>query len=185
MNLADCFLIASKVSGDYAEIGVYRGATFFRMLKAAAMAGRRCHAVDSFAGMAEPTGGDGPVGAREYPAGKFDQDGPAAFTAELEKQSGCASAVIHCGWVPEVLETIGCSQFALVVVDLDHYAPTLASLNWAWPKIVPGGLLVMHDWFPSKTTLASKAAVEFAGSVGIPPTEIDEHYAVWCKPRGN
>ena len=77
-NHVDLEWLASKVRGvpgDFAEIGVFRGAAFRKVAALAGQQGKRAHAFDSFAGMAEPSTVDGPT----YPKGMFDIGGSDEF----------------------------------------------------------------------------------------------------------
>ena len=70
-NHADLEWLAPKVAnvaGDFAEIGVFRGAAFRKVAELAAVQNKHAHAFDSFAGMDEPTAADG----NAYPKGKFE-----------------------------------------------------------------------------------------------------------------
>ena len=46
-------------------------------------------------------------------------------------------------------------QFSFIYIDLDHHDPTAAALEWAWPRLAPGGILGFDDYFPGRERLAS------------------------------
>ena len=53
------------------------------------------------------------------------------------------------------------SDFALVVIDVDHYRPTADSLSWAAPRVSRGGILALDDYLPATDLLATRAIKEF------------------------
>jgi len=63
--------------------------------------------------------------------------------------------------VPDVLVKCPDGPFAFADVDMDHYVPTLAALNWLWDRMVPGGIIHADDHFPDRDWLASRAINEF------------------------
>lgn len=47
---------------------------------------------------------------------------------------------------PRPQKTHAPSWFSFCYVDVDYYESTLETLNYAVPRIVPGGLLLLDDW---------------------------------------
>ncbi len=161
-NHADIEWLAPKianVAGDFAEIGVFRGAAFRKLAELAAAQNKHAHAFDSFAGMGEPTAADG----SGYPKGKFDIGGPAEFERLMTK-AGVAREryTMWAGYVPDCFRTVPSElRFSFVILDVDHYQPTVDSLQWLVPRITPGGILALDDYVPRCGALASKAIDEF------------------------
>ena len=50
---------------------------------------------------------------------------------------------------------------ALVSLDPDLYEPTLAGLCAFWPKLVPGGMILIHDYNSAQFEGAGKAVRSF------------------------
>jgi len=150
------------VAGDFAEIGVFRGAAFRKLAALAAQQAKLAHAFDSFVGMDAPTAEDG----THYPKGKFDIGGPAQFV-QLMTAAGVQPELyrVWAGYVPACFEQAPPAlRFSLAILDLDHYRPTAASLGWLAPRINDGGLLALDDYVPSHDALATKAIREFLAS---------------------
>lgn len=119
--------------GDFIELGVYNGNTL-RIIKS--MAGnRKVLAVDSFVGFPESSGHplDDSI---KYHKGRFDVGGKCPV-------SGC---LVYKGFIPEILKTITETNFAFAHVDLDWYTTTLDTLNWLWPRMSKGGIIMGHDY---------------------------------------
>ena len=157
-------VLSRRVIGDWAEFGVWRATTFMPLAELARRNGRRIHAVDSFRGLGPTTERDG----GEYQAGCLDVGGSAVFR-DLAAPFG-ATILIHEGWVPDVLGELAEVRFGFVHLDLDQYAPTLASLKFLWPRLAPGGCVVCHDWEPEGRTLAAGAIADWAAGAGVPYT---------------
>jgi len=119
-----------------------------------------CYAVDSWRGMAPPTDRDVESdGTCQYPEG-----GLATDYAKFEKRIASFGDTVRIvrGFIPDVLEEIGAGvRFAFAHVDLDQYAPTLCALRWIWPRVVPGGIVAVHDWFFGREILAAAAVVDW------------------------
>jgi len=150
---------ARNVPGDFAEIGVFRGAAFRKVAALAAQQGKLAHAFDSFVGMDEPTAEDG----SQYPKGKFDIGGPDQFI-RLMTEAGVPreSYRVWAGYVPGCFEPAPQAlRFSLAILDLDHYRPTVEGLAWLAPRINDGGLLALDDFVPSHDALATRAIREF------------------------
>ena len=52
----------------------------------------------------------------------------------------------HQGLFPASAETLGHLRFSFVHLDLDLYDSTVAALEWFWPRIESGGMLLSHDY---------------------------------------
>ena len=161
-NHADLEWLAPKVAnvaGDFAEIGVFRGAAFRKVAELAAVQNKHAHAFDSFAGMDEPTAADG----NAYPKGKFDLGGPAEFERLMNK-AGVAREryTMWPGYVPDCFGKVPPAlRFSFVILDLDHYQPTVDALFWLQPRINAGGLLALDDYVSGADGLATRAIREF------------------------
>lgn len=158
-DLAWMARLVRHVPGDFAEIGVFRGAAFRKLAALAHEQGRTTHAFDSFRGMAAPQPEDG----GQYAAGKFDIGGADAFV-RLMGEAGVAREWyrVWAGYIPDCFTDVPPdTRFSLVVVDVDHYRPTADSLAWAAPRIAPGGVLALDDFVPAHDRLATRAIREF------------------------
>lgn len=160
-------VIADKIPGDFAEIGVWRGATFLPLAEAGRRDSRTIHAVDSFRGLATP----GPRDSKTvFQRGALSAHGPETFRSLVSKFGD--SVRIHEGYIPDVLESLNGTAFAFVHLDVDHYGPTLASLRHVWPRLSVGGTVACHDWKKGGDMLAagaindwlSEASVQIAGT---------------------
>ena len=187
-NHADLEWLASKVSnvpGDFAEIGVFRGAAFRKVAALAGQQSKRAHAFDSFTGMNEPSPVDGP----SYPKGMFDIGGSDEFV-RLMTQAGVARELYYLwpGYVPECFVKVpGDLHYSFAILDLDHYQPTADALRWLPARINDHGLLALDDYVPTtnKGILATRAIDEFlATDHGFEKIALfNQHMILRKKPR--
>lgn len=150
-DLLQYFNATLDVPGARAECGAYRGAT--GLLLARAWRARRpdfdgdgLYLIDSFAG----TSASGPydlipvrdgAGLRRepfFPVAQAAVD-PAAVRRsfhEFPRVALCA------GWIPAVFAPLAALRWAFVHLDVTLHAPTLAALEYFYPRLNPGGVIV-------------------------------------------
>lgn len=103
----------------------------------------------------------GPNDNESYIRGRFSIGGVQNF-----KYADHTNAKMWPGFVPESLSgEVELLKFRFVHIDLDHYEPTLAALRWVWPRLNPGGIVCVHDYFPGETCHATPAVDLWRGEV--------------------
>jgi len=180
-HIAELVDATADVPGDLMEIGVWYGFTFLPLALRAGTRLRKAHAVDSFAGMAEPTPLDRePDGSCRFPAGVLAADRAALESAIRPIAADCR---IWQGFVPEVLDRISLpAGLAFAHLDLDQYAPTRAALAWTWPRLNPGGIVAVHDYIPGQRRLATAGVDDAARQLRIAPAGRNESSGhVWFR----
>lgn len=143
-------LLALAPAGPRIEMGVFRGAT----LAVISQHSGETIGVDSFAGMAEPTDRDMPDDKNPYPKGRL------ACSMDNVARAVPSARLIR-GYVPAVLADVPDQLYAFARLDMDHYEPTKAALDWLWPRMMIGGVLSCDDYFAGNYFLASGAINEF------------------------
>jgi len=154
-----------RASGDFAEVGVWEGDNFSRLISLARDCGRTAWAFDSFVGMAEP----GPNDGDQYPKGRFSVGGVSRFVGKMQEMHGRVRKKgdgweVCAGFVPWCLAQVGDRRFAFVYIDLDHYEPTKLALEWAWEHVQDGGIILCDDYVAEnveKGILAARAIAAF------------------------
>ena len=154
-NLVQYFLAALRVPGARAECGVYRGATALLLCHAwrsrtADFDGTDLFLIDSFAGSSDSGQHDlipvraesGPRMEPFFPAGKTDTSPELvrSFFADFPKVEICA------GWIPPVLEQLPARTWSFVHLDVTLYEPTLAALEYFYPRLAEGGVILCDDY---------------------------------------
>jgi hypothetical protein len=133
--------LALRRPGEVAECGVFRGASAFLMARALHRggAGRRLHLFDSFAGLSAPEPADGAYWAAGILACRREE--AAANLAEFGDL-----VRFHEGWIPERFGEVEASRFCFVHIDVDLFRPTRAALEFFYPRMVAGGLILCDDY---------------------------------------
>ncbi len=133
VEIYQAFAGCDKIAGDMAEAGVFLGGTAMVML--AASPKKPLHLFDTFEGLPHDEG--------DFKAGEWAGSIPdvkrnlAGYEDRLE---------FHVGLFPASAAGLEDLRFSCVHLDLDLYDSTLAALEWFWPRMVPGGILVSHDY---------------------------------------
>ena len=145
------------VPGDAAELGVYRGA-FARCINAL-LSERPLWLFDSFSGFAEEE-------ARREVAGlveahrRTDEERVLALLPYPER------AKIRKGFFPGTAAGLEHLRFALVSLDADLEESTLEGLRWFWPRLSPGGALLLHDWGNPRLPGVARALARYEQELG-------------------
>jgi O-methyltransferase len=132
----------SNLSGNTAECGVFKGASSYLICEAnQANGGRRLHHMfDSFAGLSNPSEVDGD----HWSAGDL------ACSLESVRNNLCefndAVMVFHVGFIPKRFYEVSEEQFSFVHIDVDLYQPTMDSLIFFYPRMQPGGIILLDDY---------------------------------------
>ena len=87
------------------------------------------------------------------------------------------NAIIRKGFFPESATDVD-GDFVFVNLDFDLYAPILAGLEFFYPKLVIGGVILIHDYFASEVFAANKAVDEFCLAHNLYPLPIGDVLSV-------
>jgi hypothetical protein len=121
------------LSGDMAELGVYRGGS--ARVICAACPHKLLHLFDTFAGL--PADDDDLQGFHRQ--GQF-----AAELGEVQSYLAGLKVTYHVGTFPNM--PLPDARFSLIHLDADLYQSTTAALAYFWPRMVRGGALVLDDY---------------------------------------
>jgi hypothetical protein len=126
------------LEGDLAELGVYRGQTAGLIARMARRLGRTAFLLDTFEGFDQSD------------LGGIDADKEIQFTdtslEAVKAAVGEDSVKFVKGHFPGTATEIPETSFCLAHIDCDLYAPILSSLEYFYPRLVPGGFLIIHDY---------------------------------------
>jgi len=152
-NIQTCYeaVRRDEVLGDLIETGVWRGGAsiFMRALLAAYDdVDRHVWVADSFRGLPQPDAIRYPadVGDRHHTAGAL-----AVGRAEVAQNFaayGLLDNRVHFveGWFRDTLSTIAAQRFSIVRLDGDMYESTMQALSELYPRLSPGGFLIVDDF---------------------------------------
>lgn len=139
-----------------AECGVYTGGTAELI---GASGPSMLHLFDSFVGMPGEA-----VPTRDY---HVEGDFSDTSVEEVRRRLTGMDCEFHIGFMPatfaEVAEVTG---YSLVHVDVDIYTSVRDCIEWFWPRLVSGGVIVFDDYgFYPYREAARRAVDEFMGDV--------------------
>lgn len=156
-NLAQLMRLSALVPGDTVECGCYKGASSFLICESNRIQPqfRRIHHVfDSFEGLSHPGGFDGTHWSAHSLAASEEE-----FFAHMGKH--CGEIVTYKGWIPERFPEVADREFAFVHIDVDLYEPTRDSIDFFYPRLNPGGVLVCDDYACTTCPGATKAIDDY------------------------
>jgi O-methyltransferase len=128
-------VLVRQIEGDFAELGVYQGATA-RLIHHYAPE-RRLHLFDTFSGFDEREI-DSPV-----LRGLFSDTSVDAVMKMIAPRND--NIAIHAGRFPETAADAP-DKFAFVHLDADLFDPINAGLEFFYPRMSQGGIIVTHDY---------------------------------------
>lgn len=153
-TLAQFVKLVREIPGDTAECGALRGATSYLICQGIKGTGKQHHVFDSFEGLSKPNP---------------EKDGAYWRRGDLaESEAACRETLrefdfvhFHKGWIPERFGDVAERRFSLVHVDVDLYQPTRDSVEFFWPRMNAGGVLICDDYGSRWCPGAKKAMDEY------------------------
>ncbi len=145
--------LALPLAGDMAECGAYKGMSAYLMCQALQSTGRLVHLFDSFEGLPAPSKWDGDYwtsGALRIPESTLRET-----LKEFDNYR------VYAGWIPERFAEAQERHFCFIHIDVDLYQPTLDSLEFFYPRMCTGGIILMDDYGFTTCPGAKRAADGF------------------------
>lgn len=154
--------LSNNLPGDLAECGCYVGTSAFFIAQASQHG--TLYLFDSFQGLSHPNVADHGTTDDVLPwsAGDLSTD-EATLRRNLSRYD---SIEVLPGWIPERFGEVMDRQFRVVHIDVDLYQPTRDSLEFFYPRLVQGGVIVMDDYGFATCPGATRAAHEFSSHHG-------------------
>jgi hypothetical protein len=143
------------LQGDFAELGVYKGMTAAVLARIARRLGRTAYLFDTFEGFSKKdlVGIDADKRLEQFTDTSLDA---------VRERVGTENVRYIQGRFPESTDQISDTlRFCLVHIDCDLYEPIGAALNYFYPRMVPGGFMVIHDYSSLAWNGAERAVDEF------------------------
>jgi hypothetical protein len=136
INLYKALKKTEKLDGDIAEVGVYRGgsAAIFAHFKGE----RSLNLFDTFEGLPE-------VNRKKDILQKGQmKDTSEQMVRDLLKDYSNIS--IYKGIFPDTAVSVKDKKFSLINLDTDLYDSTYSSLDFFYPRMQKGGIIITHDY---------------------------------------
>ena len=188
-NLQACIetVLADRVSGDLMETGVWRGGAVIFMrgvLKAHGVTDRLVWAADSFAGLPAPDLETYPVDA----AWDVHAGGASVSLQTVQRNFERYSLLDHQvrflpGWFKDTLPGAPISRLAVLRLDGDLYQSTWEALTYLYPKVSPGGFVIVDDY---DLETCRQATQDYRSTYHViePVIDIDGNGVYWRKSTG-
>jgi O-methyltransferase len=153
------------IPGAVAELGVYRGE--FAQLLNGLFPGRPLYLFDTFEGFDPRDLADEAARGLSRPAdgAEFSDTSAESVLAAMPHPE---SIILRKGCFPKTAVGIE-ESFAFASLDADLYAPTLAGLEWFWPRLSVGGCILLHDYGNARFPGVSRAVEDFERERGRLP----------------
>lgn len=165
LRIKDILAFTDQFPGDNAEVGVYKGGTAYLI---AQYSSKHLHLFDTFEGMPEPD-----------PKLDLHKKGDFSDTSfqNVDKLLTYFEHVsFYKGLFPNtVTPKLENTTFAFVHLDCDLYESVKAGLEFFWPRMIYGGVIVLDDYAEPDCPGAKLATHEFVekqqklGSIGVGP----------------
>lgn len=139
LNLCFDQLLEEKLKGSVAEVGVYKGNSAVLLAKYARRANCKCYLFDTYAGFnaSDKVGIDSGVEST-YSDTSLD---------EVRKLVGEQNTHYIKGYIQDSLRMVDEDEvYSLVHIDCDLALPTIAALEYFYPRTTPGGFIIIHDY---------------------------------------
>jgi O-methyltransferase len=140
--------LAQGVEGAIVEFGCYAGTTslFIRRVldQTGQSTGRPFHVYDSFDGLPPKSTQDNNAAGIDFEPGKL-------FVSKKDflqqfRNAHLQTPVIHKGWFDELSDNDVPEQIAFAFLDGDFYGSIISSLRLVWPRMAPGGRVLIDDY---------------------------------------
>ncbi len=135
-------VMEENIEGDFAELGVWRGNTSAVLAHFAAKHNRQVYLFDTFEGFNHQD-----IKGIDVDKTIGTYDGTSLYT--VKDVIGDNFACCHCikGYFPaSVNEAHRLNMYAVVSLDCDLYEPMKAGLQFFYPLMPKGGILLLHDY---------------------------------------
>jgi len=160
----------NNIPGDLAELGVYKGET--AKLIHHLIPDRDFFLFDSFSGLPKQVIREDCDGAVRPQTVKFDNTTPLEVVKYIK---GNDRIIIKEGIFPETASGLEDRTFAFVHIDADLYQSTLDALHFFYPRLSPGGMILVHDYNHNWEGV-EKAIDEFSETIPESFAELPDMY---------
>jgi hypothetical protein len=170
------YVVRENIRGDAVECGVWRGGSSMLIaleLQRSQDAARKLWMYDTFEGMTEPSESDDPEARRLYEEHRGrDEQWVSAPLDVVTRNLGSTGFPVDrlklvAGKVEDTIPGRAPSAISLLRLDTDWYESTRHELVHLWPRLSPGGVLIIDDY--GHWGGARKAVDEFFAELGSRP----------------
>jgi len=147
---------AEKLSGDFVECGVHLGGlatAILTDLNWQQSPGRHFYLLDTFNGF--------PADQRNVAAEVHRDDYLDDVWPQVQRHfSKYPAAKLIRGAIPQTLSEVTTQQIAYLSIDMNCAEPEVAALEYFWPRMVSGGIVLLDDYAFAEAYRRQKEAIE-------------------------
>lgn len=151
------YIVRNGIRGDFAECGVWKGGSVMLIayvLQEAGISNRKIYLYDTFEGMAKPGKEDGEKEKAEWEKNRINDQANNWCLSPLEEvQANMArtgypkeNLLFIKGKVEQTIPGTLPGKLALLRLDTDWYESTRQELNYLYPLLEKGGILIIDDY---------------------------------------
>lgn len=163
----------SRLGGDMAEVGVYRGGS--AKIIASVKGSVTLHLFDTFAGL--------PRGDKKIDVLKAGEMVDTTLKEVKLSLKTFSRIKYYQGIFPESSIECRANRFCFVHLDVDLYPGTRAGLEYFYPKISRGGVILVHDYNSLNCPGVKKAVDEYCKRVKTTPIPLWDSQVLVIKER--
>lgn len=190
-HLARYVEYAAALPGDKIECGVFGGFSSLMSCRILGQMspgynGKGFYLCDSFEGLSQPSekdhvevvGSDGNVNRYStHSKGHFAVD----YATVAGRFSEYPGVTLVKGWIPAVLDKLPETTWSYVHIDVDLYEPTMACLEYFYPRLVSGGVILNDDFGSPLFPGGGKSWKDFFEARGDAYVVLDTGQSVYIK----
>ena len=143
-KLLECARNSLTVSGDFVELGCYKGDTSLLLAEILKGTEKKLYIYDSFEGLPDKTTNDESVAGENFKAGEL-------YVTKREVKERFLRAnlpvpVIKKAWFSHLTDADLPSKIAFAFLDGDFYESIRDSLHLVEDKLLEGSVVIVHDY---------------------------------------
>jgi O-methyltransferase len=154
---------ATLNAGHAAQLGIYKGGTAKLIARCFSRAGRRVYLFDTFEGLPPFSPEDQ---AENQPAGQFAD---VRFEDVKNYLANESHVELRRGMFPGTAQGLEGQRFSFVYLDADIYQSTKDGLEFFYPRMVPGGIIILDDYHSRYWPGVARAVEELRASHDLYP----------------
>jgi O-methyltransferase len=172
--------LAAMVDGDFVECGVNRGGLARATIAYLDFArlNKRFFLLDTYDGIVERL-----LTPAEIAAGRTGGGYEPCLDDVVRTFGQFPFCIIVPGPVPDTLPKVDAEHIAFLSIDMNAAFPEQAALEWFWPRLSPGGVIVLDDYGWANHVEQKKAHDAFAIKVGVELLALPTGQGLIIKPR--
>lgn len=175
----------AQLNGDFIDCGVHTGilsGAAMTWLNFDKMTNKTYYLLDTFEGIPLDQ-----ISEKEFANGVANMNrkynfGDKTYLDIKEKFKKFTNCKIIKGKVPDTLTKVDSENFAYVSIDMNVTAAEIAAAEYLWPKIIPGGIMLLDDYGWESHYLQKIAFDDFASKRGIEILSLPTGQAILMKP---